>query len=544
MGGTGLFGEGIGCDGKGVRAGVASCAVRAGPSLCGCFYNRRAGLARVVMEARGIAMTLTWALPLLLLLPTLGVVAIALGSDPRRTAIGVSLLNFIPAFLVSGVVLRQGEILFGPEVSSLREVFPVQFRLGCDGLSLPLLWLTLVVTLAAMGVARAQVKRSKEYFICLLLVGLGGLGAFLSVDLFYFFSFHEIALIPSFLLIGIWGQGDRTGAAWRMTIYLMLGSLLLLLGLLGLVFAVPEISRTLDWRVLTETLKAQPLGVKHQTILAALLLVGFGTLVSLVPFHSWAPGGYASAPAPAAMLHAGVLKKFGLYGLLRLALTMTPLGWKEISWVVGLMLAGNILYLGLASLAQRDFRWLLGFSSAMHMGTLFLGLIGGTVLGLGGALVLMVGHGLSAALGFAVAGEIGHRTGTTWMQDLGGLAKKAPKLWFYLMIAGMASIGLPGMANFAGEIMIFFGAWSSHPILVGIAAWGVVLSSVAMLRAIRSISSGPVSVAMTTQQTSDLQGASEVWPFAFLTVLLFAVGFIPNLILGPARPILERLIQP
>ena len=422
--------------------------------------------------------------------------------------------------------------------------FPIQFRLGCDGLSLPLLWLTLVVTLAAMGVARAQVKRSKEYFICLLLVGLGGLGAFLSVDLFYFFSFHEVALIPSFLLIGIWGQGDRTGAAWRMTIYLMLGSLLLLLGLLGLVFAVPEISRTLDWRVLTETLKAQPLGVKHQTILAALLLVGFGTLVSLVPFHSWAPGGYASAPAPAAMLHAGVLKKFGLYGLLRLALTMTPLGWKEISWVVGLMLAGNILYLGLASLAQRDFRWLLGFSSAMHMGTLFLGLIGGTVLGLGGALVLMVGHGLSAALGFAVAGEIGHRTGTTWMQDLGGLAKKAPKLWFYLMIAGMASIGLPGMANFAGEIMIFFGAWSSHPILVGIAAWGVVLSSVAMLRAIRSISSGPVSVAMTTQQTSDLQGTSEVWPFAFLTVLLFVVGFIPNLILGPARPILERLIQP
>lgn len=243
------------------------------------------------MEARGLAMTLTWALPLLLLLPTLGVVAIALGSDPRRTALGVSLLNFIPAFLVSGVVLRQGEILFGPEVSTLREVFPIQFRLGCDGLSLPLLWLTLVVTLAAMGVARAQVKRPKEYFICLLLVGLGGLGAFLSVDLFYFFSFHEVALIPSFLLIGIWGQGDRTGAAWRMTIYLMLGSLLLLLGLLGLVFAVPEISRTLDWRVLTETLRAQPLGVKHQTILASLLLVGFGTLVSLVPFHSWAPGG-------------------------------------------------------------------------------------------------------------------------------------------------------------------------------------------------------------------------------------------------------------
>ena len=489
-------------------------------------------------------MNLSLALPLLLVVPLLGVVAIALGAAPRKTALWASWINLIPGFLVSGVVLRQGEILYGPEVTNLREVFPVQFRLGLDGLSLPLLWLTLVVTVAAIGVARADVKRAKEYFLCLLLVGLGGLGAFLSVDLFYFFSFHEVALIPSFLLIGIWGQGDRTGAAWRMTLYLVLGSLVLLVGLIGLVWAVPETARTLDWRVLTETFRAQPIPANQQTWLAILLLVGFGTLVSLVPFHSWAPGGYASAPAPAAMLHAGVLKKFGIYGLLRLALPLTPLGWKEVSWIVGLMLAGNLLYLGLASLAQRDFRWLLGFSSAMHMGTIFLGLIGGTVLGLGGALVLMVGHGLSAALGFAVAGEVGQRAGTTWMQDLGGLAKKTPKLWFYLMIAGMASIGLPGLANFAGEILIFFGAWSAHPFLVAIAAWGVVLSSVAMLRAIRSIATGPVSSALEAKQTGDLTGIREVWPFALLTALLFLVGLVPNLILGPARPVLERLLQP
>jgi len=474
----------------------------------------------------------------------LAVVAIALGAAPRKTALWASWINLIPGFIVSGVVLRQGEILYGPEVINLREVFPVQFRLGLDGLSLPLLWLTLVVTVAAIGVARADVKRAKEYYLCLLLVGLGGLGAFLSVDLFYFFSFHEVALIPSFILIGVWGQGDRTGAAWRMTLYLVLGSLVLLMGLIGLVWAVPETARTLDWRVLTETLRAQPIPASQQTWLAILLIVGFGTLVSLVPFHSWAPGGYASAPAPAAMLHAGVLKKFGIYGLLRLALPLTPLGWKELSWIVGLMLAGNLLYLGLASLAQRDFRWLLGFSSAMHMGTIFLGLIGGTVLGLGGALVLMVGHGLSAALGFAVAGEVGERAGTTWMQDLGGLAKKTPKLWFYLMIAGMSSIGLPGLANFAGEIMIFFGAWSAHPFLVAIAAWSVVLSSVAMLRAIRSIATGPVSAALEAKQAGDLTGIKEVWPFALLTTLLFLVGLAPTLILGPARPVLERLLQP
>lgn len=483
-------------------------------------------------------------LPTLLLLPLAGVVLIALGAPPKKTAVLASILNFIPGFLLSGIVLRSGEILFGPETTPAREVFPVKFLLGVDGLSLPLIGLTLVVTLAAMGVGPQGIKREKEYFICLLMVGLGALGAFLSVDLFYFFSFHEVALIPTFLLIGIWGQGDRSGAAWRMTLYLMLGSLVLLVGLIGLVLSVPEVARSLDWRVLTETLRANPLNPTVQTMVAALLLVGFGTLVSLVPFHSWAPGGYASAPAPAAMLHAGVLKKFGLYGLLRLVLPMTPLGWKEIGWVVGLMLAGNILYLGLASLQQRDFRWLLGFSSAMHMGTVFLGLIGGTVLGVGGALTLMVGHGLSAALGFAVAGEIGQRTGTTWMQDLGGLAKRAPKLWFYLMVAAMASIGLPGLANFAGEIMIFFGAWSAHPLLVGVAAWGVVLSAVAMLRAVRAIAFGPVSRSVENAAHPDLEGWGQNWPFAVLTGLLFLVGLIPTVILGPARPVLERLVAP
>ncbi|MCX6936008.1 MAG: proton-conducting transporter membrane subunit [Verrucomicrobia bacterium] len=440
-----------------------------------------------------------WLLPALLGIPIMGIVLIALGAKPRTTALLVSVLNFVPGLLLAGMVLRSGEVLFGPEPIPVRDVFPVKFILGMDGLSLPMVWLTLGVTLAAMGVTKEGIKREKEYFICLLLVGVGAIGAFISVDLFYFFSFHEVALIPTFLLIGIWGQGDRSGAAWRMTLYLMFGSLVLLVGLIGLVLTVPETARTLDWRVLTETLKASPIAPGTQTLLAALLLVGFGTLVSLVPFHSWAPGGYASAPAPAAMLHAGVLKKFGLYGLLRIALPMLPSG---------------------------------------------CGLISGTVLGLGGALLLMVAHGFSAALGFAVAGEIGQRTGTTWMKDLGGLAKRAPKLWFYLMIAVMASIGLPGLANFAGEILIFFGAWSSHPFLVVVAAWGVVLSAVAMLRAVRAIAFGPTAKAVEASEPADLKGVTEVWPYAFLTFLLFLIGIVPTVILGPARPVLERLLSP
>ena len=489
-------------------------------------------------------MNFSLTLPALLVIPLIGVLLIALGARPKATALWTSILNFVPGMLASGLVLRSGELIFGPEPIPAKEVFPAKFILGMDGLSLSMVWLTLVVTLAAIGSGREGIKREKEYYICLLLVGLGALGAFLSVDLFYFFSFHEVALIPTFLLLGMWGHGDRSGAAWRMTVYLMLGSMVLLVGLLGLYLALPETARSLDWRVLSETLRATPLAPATQSLLAVLLLVGFGTLVSLVPFHSWAPGGYASAPAPAAMLHAGVLKKFGLYGLMRVALPMTPDGWREISWMVGLLLAGNILYLGLASLQQRDFRWLLGFFSAMHMGTIFLGLISGTVLGLAGALTLMVGHGLSAALGFAVAGEMSRRTGTSWMRDLGGLARRTPQLWFYLMIAAMASIGLPGLANFAGEIMIFFGAWSAHPVLVGVAAWGVVLSAVAMLRAVRAVAFGPMSSAVQAEGVTDLRGFRETWPFAVLTLALLGVGLIPVLVYGPARPVLERLLVP
>jgi len=489
-------------------------------------------------------MNLAFTLPALLVIPLIAVVLIALGSRPKATALWASIFNFIPGCLASGVVLRSGELLFGPEPISAREVFPAKFILGMDGLSLSMVWLTLLVTLTAVGFARVGIKREKEYFICLLLIGLGALGAFLSVDLFYFFTFHEVALIPTFLLVGMWGHGDRAGAAWRMTVFLMLGSMVLLVGLIGLYLALPETARSLDWRVLAETLRANPLAPGTQTLVAALLLIGFGALVSLVPFHSWAPGGYASAPAPAAMLHAGVLKKFGLYGLMRVALPMTPDGWREIGWIVGLLLAGNILYLGLASLQQRDFRWLLGFSSAMHMGTVFLGLISGTVLGLAGALTLMVGHGLSAALGFAVAGEISRRTGTSWMRDLGGLAQRTPQLWFYLMIAAMTSIGLPGLANFAGEIMIFFGAWTTHPVLVGVAAWGVVLSAVAMLRAVRAVAFGPMSQAVEAEGVSDLQGVRETWPFAVLTLALLVVGIMPIVVYGPARPVLERLLVP
>src|SRR6202043_1620035 len=188
------------------------------------------------------------------------------------------------------------------------------------------------------------------------------------------------------------------------------------------------------------------------------LLFGFGILVSLFPFHTWAPEAYASAPAPAAMLHAGVLKKFGLYGLLRVAIPLLPDGARHWTGLLIVLLLGNIIYIGLVTIAQRRLDWMLGYSSVMHMGYIFLGIASANILGTTGAAALMFAHGLSIALLFAIAGEIRKRTGTLAFDDLGGLAKVMPIAGLAFGFAAFATIGLPGFANFAGEIMIFFGA--------------------------------------------------------------------------------------
>src|SRR6476660_3045380 len=230
------------------------------------------------------------------------------------------------------------------------------------------------------------------------------MGAFASLDLFFFYCFHELALIPTFLLIGIWGSGNRQLAAWKITIYLATGSFILLLGLIMLYRAVPETARSFDFRVLQKSAVLIPASAQGNIFL--LLLLGFGILVSLFPFHTWAPEAYASAPAPAAMLHAGVLKKFGLYGLLRLALPFLPDGAQHWSGLLLVLLLANIIYIGLVTIAQRRLDWMLGYSSVIHMGYIFLGIASANILGANGAATLMFAHGLSIALLFGIAGEM------------------------------------------------------------------------------------------------------------------------------------------
>ncbi|HKP92981.1 MAG TPA: proton-conducting transporter membrane subunit, partial [Chthoniobacterales bacterium] len=307
---------------------------------------------------------------------------------------------------------------------------------------------------------------------------------------------------------------------------------ILLLGLIMLYRAVPEAARSFDFRVLQKSAVLIPAAAQGNIFL--LLLLGFGILVSLFPFHSWAPEAYASAPAPAAMLHAGVLKKFGLYGLLRLALPLLPDGAQQYSTLLIVLLLGNIIYVGLVTIAQKRLDWMLGYSSVMHMGYIFLGIASGTLLGTTGAAVLLFAHGISIALLFAVAGEIRQRTGTLELEDLGGLGKLMPRAGFAFGLATFASIGLPGFANFSGEVMIIFGAFRNganpdHFGLYQIAAvlglWGVVISAVYMLRAYRAVFMGALGDSLGG--ATDL-GRSLRVPVALLVGMTMWFGFFPQ----------------
>jgi NADH-quinone oxidoreductase subunit M len=280
------------------------------------------------------------------------------------------------------------------------------------------------------------------------------------------------------------------------------------------------------------------------------LLIGFGILVSLVPFHTWAPEAYASAPAPAAMLHAGVLKKFGLYGLLRLALPLLPQGAQHWSTLLIVLLLGNIIYVGLVTIAQKRLDWMLGYSSVMHMGYIFLGIASGTLVGTNGAAVLIFAHGISIALLFGIAGEIRQRTGTLLLTDLGGLGKVMPRAALAFGLAAFASIGLPGFANFTGEVMVLFGTFRNganpeyftiYQIATVLALWGVVISAVYMLRAHRRIFMGAVRESWSG--VTDLRKSLRV-PIGILVAISLWFGFFPQSFIRIVSPTFKNYFTP
>jgi NADH-quinone oxidoreductase subunit M len=420
----------------------------------------------------------------------------------------------------------------------------LSLKLGLNGIALPLYVMAAVVGLAAgLYAMQSAAERQPLYLSLLLVMHAGLMGVFASVDVFFFYFFHELALIPTFIMTGVWGGRDRRYAAMKMTIYLTLGAMLSLAGLIMLY--IGSGAGSFDLIELRRALAAVPLQEAVQKNIFGLLVFGLGTLVSLWPLHTWAPLGYANAPSSAAMLHAGVLKKFGLYGLLQVALPLLPLGAK--AWALPLAwlaVVGNVLVIGFVTIAQRDLKQLLGYSSVMHMGYAFLGVACLSAEGAGGAVLLMVGHGLSVALLFLLATSVHQRAKTLDLDAMGGLAQKTPVLAALFVAATFASAGLPGFANFWGELTIFVAAWKFSPLLTALAVAGVVISAIYGLRAAAKIFFGPetkeLAAATAEAPPADLRWAEKI-PALLLLAALLAVGFWPKAITGPLNDTVQAL---
>jgi NADH-quinone oxidoreductase subunit M len=456
----------------------------------------------------------------------------------RGVAIVATLLSAICAVAIFA------QFQAGPGMQFQQQVWWVQkmgisYHVGVDGLNVGLVLMAAIVCFAAACCSWEIKTREKEFYILLLIMIGGILGTFVSLDLFSFYFFHELALVPTFIMIGVWGRGERRNyATFQMTLYLSIGALLALIGLVALY--VQSGANTFDIPVMIEYVRAHPIPVQSQRFIFPLLLFGFGILISLWPLHSWAPLGYAAAPTPASMLHAGVLKKFGLYGLIRIAMPMLPNALQSNVQLIAWLCLGNLLYCGWVAMRQKHFNMLAAYSSVAHMGFVFLGIAAFNVIGISGAVLVMVAHGFLAALTFALCGYIYDQTGTLDMTQLGGLLRRLPFIGAVFMMAAFAGCGLPGFLNFAGEVTVLFGSWSTLRTVTVLAAWGaVVIGAIYMLRAVRGILHGPLEERFIRVQ--DANHWRKV-PFVALVGCLLLFGCWPRWLTEKIEPSAREII--
>jgi NADH-quinone oxidoreductase subunit M len=492
-------------------------------------------------------------LSIIFVLPLL--TAVVLAFVPRRfavimraAAVTVTLVTMLLAAIMfvqfNGAAVDQSGYRFVSTIPGLgAESLGMACRFGVDGLNVGLVLMGAIVAFAAACCSFEIRSREKEFYIMLLVMTGGILGAFMSLDLFFFYFFHELALVPTFIMIGLWGRGERKNyATFQITLYLSVGALLALVGLIAL--HVQSGAGTFDIPTLTRHLRGvKPLSAGAQSLIFPLLLFGFGILVSLWPFHSWAPLGYGSAPTPTAMLHAGVLKKFGLYGLIRVALPLLPEAAQSWMVILAWLCLGNILYVGWVAMRQKDLNLLIGNSSVAHMGFIFLGIASLNLIGMTGAVVVMIAHGFLAALTFGLSGYIHNQTGTLEMNRLGGLAKKLRFIGTALAMAALAGCGLPGFASFVGEVTVFFGAWQepSLRVITVLAVWGaLIIGAVYLLRAVRMALHGPLP-----QKWAHVMDAGP-WrrvPYLVLLASLLLFGFFPRLLTDKIRPVTQQIVE-
>ncbi|MBY6037318.1 NADH-quinone oxidoreductase subunit M [Fictibacillus nanhaiensis] len=499
----------------------------------------------------------TWLLSILIFSPMLGVLVLAfvpshdeksikwLGILGTLFPLGTALIT-LSAFDMSSDKLQLAEtyrwISYEVFQSKGEVSYPIFYEVGVNGLSMVLILLTAVVSVLA-AVASFSIKKNwKSYFILFFLLEMGMLGVFAAQNLFLFFIFFEITLIPMFFLIGRWGYVEREKAAYSFLIYNGVGSAILLIAFVSMFMK----TGTMNFEKLTETfslpqeeLNAVFITDGYMMGMLIALLIAFAVKLPVVPLHSWMVSVHVQAPPAIVMIHSGILLKIGAYGLITFGAGMFPEEFRSLAFVIGLFGVINLLYGAFLALTQTDVKRVLAYSSVSHMGIVLIGLAALNEAGITGAVFQVVSHGLISALLFFLVGALYERAGTSELNDLGGLAKRMPILAGVLLAGGLASLGLPGMSGFISEFMAFLGLFEKMPILAAVGTLGLILTAVYVLRAVLAITFGTEKEQHETY--TDLTSAERVPAFVLLAAIMF-IGIYPAWLSDMLRPALDVIL--
>jgi NADH-quinone oxidoreductase subunit M len=439
------------------------------------------------------------------------------------------------------MLLTQSHVWFEP--------LKIAYSVGVDGISVAMLALSAIIVFTGVF-SSWKMTMAKEFFIWYCLLAVGVFGFFISTDLFTMFMFYEVALIPMYLLIGLWGTGKKEYSAMKLTLMLMGASTFLLVGIIGIHYTSGH--QTFNIIEIAEKLT---IPIEHQKWIFPVTFLGFGVLGALFPFHTWSPDGHASAPTAVSMLHAGVLMKLGGYGCFRVAIYLMPEAAHELGWIFLILTGISVIYGALGAVQQTDLKYINAYSSVSHCGLVLFAILMLNKTAMTGAVMQMISHGLMTALFFALIGLIYGRTHTRDIRELGGLMKIMPFASLCYVIAGLASLGLPGLSGFVAEMTIFTGAFGAENIfpfntsnsltttLAIVACCSIVITAVYILRTVAKILYGPVQ----NKQHLSLSDADRFERISIATLILAIVfmGFYPsgvsNLIYDSMAPIIGKL---